>query len=79
MAILINSDRTWTGGKSLDEWLIRNEAELEELPDTVGPGSVAFTADLSYAAMMDEDGEWQEIKAAGDAEEDEETTSSAEE
>lgn len=61
MAILIRSDRTWATKKNLDEWLIQDVEELENLPDTVGPGSVAYTASMNYIGMMDEDGTWQTI------------------
>ncbi|MBP5726718.1 MAG: hypothetical protein J6Y48_06545 [Clostridia bacterium] len=66
MAVLIKSERTWASTKSVDEWMIKDENELEELPDTVGPGSVAYTAGLGYIAVMDEDGEWQEVGAEED-------------
>ena len=36
MAVLIKSERTWASTKSVDEWMIKDENELEELPDTVG-------------------------------------------
>lgn len=61
MAVLIKSNRTWATNKNLDEWLVKDSSELEDLPETVGPGSIAYTADLSYIGMMDEDEEWQEI------------------
>ena len=61
MAIILNSERDWATKKNKDEWLIRSSSELDDLPDTVGPGSVAYTADLSFMAIMDEDGTWQEI------------------
>lgn len=61
MAVLIKSERNWATNKSVDEWLVQSASELSTLPDTVGPGSVAYTADLSFMGMMDEDGQWQEI------------------
>ena len=61
MAILIKSDRTWATEKNLDEWLIKTADEIHELPDTTGPGSVAYNAEMSLIAMKDEDGEWQAI------------------
>ena len=67
MAVLIHSDGNWATKKNRDEWLISSTDELAELPDTVGPGSVAYTADMSYIGMMDEAGEWQEIGAGEEA------------
>ena len=69
MAVLISSKRDWTMKKGVEEWLITNEADLDNVEDTAGPGSVAYTADLSYMGMMDESGEWQEIGAGEEAEE----------
>jgi hypothetical protein len=41
------------------EWLITSSADLEDIPP-VAPGSVAYTADLTYMAMFDGD-TWQQI------------------
>lgn len=43
-----------------DEYLI---ADSSDLPVVAEPGSLAYTADMSYIAMMDESGNWQEIGA----------------
>ena len=61
MAVLLKSNRTWATNKNLDEWLVADGDELYELPETVGPGSIAYTADLSLIAMLDETGTWQAI------------------
>lgn len=61
MAVLISSDRNWATRKNKDEWLIQNKNELQDLPETTGPGSIAYTADLMYMAQMDETGTWKEI------------------
>ena len=62
MAVVIKSNRTWAGGKGVEEWLIKDEEDLDNVADTAGPGSKAYTADMKYVVMLDEDGEWQEIK-----------------
>lgn len=41
------------------EYMIANEADLANIPE-VAPGSVAYTADLTYMAMYDGT-EWVEI------------------
>ena len=46
------------------EWLIDTEADTSEIPE-VAPGSVAYTADLSYMAMWDGT-DWVQIGGGGD-------------
>lgn len=41
------------------EWLIASSSDLEDIPP-VAPGSVAYTADLTYMAMFDGEA-WQTI------------------
>ncbi len=44
------------------EYMIANEADLANIPE-VAPGSVAYTADLTYMAMWDGT-EWKKIGGA---------------
>lgn len=44
---------------SKTEWLIGSSSDLTDIPE-VAPGSVAYTADLTYMAMYDGE-EWHQI------------------
>lgn len=41
--------------------LVRSSDKVSSLPADAAPGSTAYTADLSYMAMKDIDGTWQQI------------------
>ena len=45
------------------EVLIESSADLANLPENLAPGSVAYTADMSYIAMKAIDGAWKQIGA----------------
>lgn len=38
--------------------LLKNAAAISQVPEDCAPGSMAFTADMSYVAMKDLDGAW---------------------
>lgn len=72
MAKLLKSIRNWHTRANQEEWLIKNGEDLANVADTAGPGSTAYTADLSILAQKDEDGNWQAIN--GEIPEEEEET-----
>ena len=44
-----------------DEFMVRNSSDV---PDSAEPGTIFYTADMSYMAQADEDGVIREIGAA---------------
>lgn len=47
--------------KGIREILIDSSADLANVPTDTAPGSVAYTADMSYIAMKANDGTWKQI------------------
>ena len=45
------------------EVLIESSSDLANLPENLAPGSVAYTASMSYIAMKAIDGTWKQIGA----------------
>lgn len=43
------------------EVLIQSVDDLDDLPETLSPGSTAYKADLSLLYMKDLDGSWKQI------------------
>lgn len=43
--------------------LIKNSGATASIPEEAAPGSTAYTADMSYIANKDLDGEWKQIGA----------------
>ena len=43
------------------EYMVANEADVENIPDDAPVGSIAYTASLSYIAIKNEDGEWENV------------------
>ena len=72
MAKLLKSTRDWHTRANLEEWLIKDAADLANVGDTAGPGSTASTADMSIIARKDEDGNWKAINGEIPEEETEE-------
>jgi hypothetical protein len=42
----------------VDEFLVESADDAANLPTDAAPGSIAYTADLTYVAMKDINGEW---------------------
>lgn len=45
----------------VDEYMVESADDVANLPTTALPGSIAYTADLSYVAQKDLDGTWASI------------------
>jgi len=50
----------------VDEFLISSSDDTANLPDDAAPGSMAYTADLTYLAIKDIDGSWVAAIGGGD-------------
>lgn len=58
---IVKSNDGVTEAKGKCEILIESAADLEDLPDDIAPGSVAYTASMSPMYMKAIDGTWTQI------------------
>ena len=46
---------------TFDEYMVADESDAANIPNDAPVGSRAYTADMSYYAIKDEDGVWQPV------------------
>ena len=54
----------------VDEFMIESSDDLSNLPSTAAPGSIAYTADMSYVAQKDINNTWATILEPAEVEDD---------